>query len=175
MTAFTGPFMIAACLLGVAGFAKAMQPTSTAGALAAMHLPHRTWMVRLGGLGEAVLVCAALATGATVLAMLVAVSYVGFAVFVVVALVRGAPISSCGCLGKVDTPPHPVHVVLDLLAAGAALGFAIQGGVSIFDVFADQPGFGVPFALLVVVGVAAAGLAMSALPQTLAAARGPRA
>ena len=170
-----GPFAIAACLLAVAGFAKAAQPESTAGALAAMQLPHRRWMVRLGGLVEAGLACAALLTGDVVLALLVAVSYLVFAAFVVAALRAGAPLASCGCLGKIDTPPHAAHVVMDLLAASAAVGVAISGGSSIFHVFAEQPWGGAPFAMLVVIGVAAAALVMSALPRTLVAARGGRA
>ena len=61
--------------------------------------------------------------GGPVFAALVAVSYLAFAGFVVVALRSGAPISSCGCFGKVDTPPSLVHVVIDLvLAAVAAVG-----------------------------------------------------
>ncbi len=172
MSVFAGPFAIAACLLAVAGVAKAAQPAATAGALAALRLPHRRWMVRVGGMAEAVLACAALVTGNETLAILVAVSYVGFALFVVGALRKGTPVSSCGCFGKVDMPPHPVHVVLDLLAAFAAIGIAASGGAPIGDVLASQPMAGMPFALLVVIGVAAAGLAMSALPRTLAVARG---
>ena len=67
-----------------------------------------------------------------------------------------------------------MHVVLDLLAASAAVGVAMSGGTSISEVFADQPWHGVPFAMFVVIGVSAAALAMSALPRTLVAARGAR-
>jgi hypothetical protein len=171
---WVGPFALAACLLAVAGFAKALQPASTAGALATMRLPHRRWMVRVGGLFEGGLACAALLTGNPLLAALVAVSYVIFAGFVVAALRVGAPLASCGCLGKIDTPPHPVHVLLDLLAATASTGVAIAGGSSISHVLAQQPWDGVPFAMLLVIGVAAAGLAMSSLPRTLVPARGRR-
>jgi hypothetical protein len=175
MSVLVGPFVVAACLLAGAGFAKAVQPASTAGALAAMHLPHRRWMVRTGGFVEAALACVAIVTGNAVLALLVAVSYLAFAGFVIAALRTGAPLASCGCFGKIDTPPHPLHVVLDLLAACAAVGVAIDGGTSISRVLSDQPWNGLPFVLLVAIGVAAAALAMSALPQTLAAARGGRA
>ena len=172
MSVFAGPFAIATCLLAIAGVAKATQPAATAGALAALRLPHHRWMVRVGGLMEALLASAALLTGNATLAILVAVSYVCFALFVAAALHKGTPLSSCGCFGKIDTPPHPLHIGLDLLAAGTALGVAAGGGASIGDVVSDQPMAGVPFALLVVIGVAAAGLAMSALPRTLAVARG---
>jgi hypothetical protein len=172
MSVFAGPFAIVVCLLAIAGVAKAAQPAATAGALAALHLPHRRWMVRTGGVAEALVACAALATGNATLALLVAASYVAFAVFVAVALSKGTPLSSCGCFGKIDTPPHALHIVLDLLAAGAAVGIAIDGGAAIGDVLAEQPMAGVPFALLVVIGVAAAALTMTALPRTLAVARG---
>jgi hypothetical protein len=175
MSVWVGPFVLATCLLAVAGSAKAVQPASTAGALALMRLPHRRWMVRVGGIVEAALACAALLTGSAVLAVLVAVSYLTFAGFVVAARRTGAPLASCGCLGKIDTPPHLVHVVLDVLAASAAVGVAITGGAPISRVLADQPWGGVPLAILLVIGIWAAGLAMSALPRTLVAARGSRA
>jgi hypothetical protein len=175
VTVFVGPFAIATVLLGIAGFAKALQPASTAGALAALHLPHRRWIVRAGGVAEGTLACAALLTGDARLAVLVALSYAAFALFVVAALRARVPVSTCGCFGKIDTPPHPVHIALDLLAAIAAVGVAVRGGAPLFDVLADQPLAGIPFVLLVVVGVSAAALAMSALPRTLAAARAARA
>jgi hypothetical protein len=172
MSVLVGPFAIAACLLAIAGVAKAAQPAATVGALAALRLPHRRWMVRAGGLAEAALACAALVTGNAVLAILVAVSYTGFALFVAAALSRGTPLSSCGCFGKVDTPPHPMHIALDLLAAGASIAVAVHGDASIRAVLTEQPMSGVPFSLLVVIGVAAAGLTMTTLPRTLAVARG---
>jgi hypothetical protein len=172
VSVFAGPFTIAACLLALAGFTKAIQPAATVGALAALRLPHRRSMVRVGGLAEALLACGALITGDATLAILIAVSYAGFAVFVAVALHEGTPLSSCGCFGKIDTPPHPVHIVLDVLAACAAVGVAVDGGASIRDVLMDQPMAGVPFVLLVITGVVAAGLAMSALPRTLRVAQG---
>jgi hypothetical protein len=136
MSAFAGPFAIATCLLALAGFAKAMQPAATAGALAALGLPHRRWLVRAGGSAEALVAFAALVTGDATLAILVAMSYAGFALFVAAALYRGTPLSSCGCFGKIDTPPSPMHVALDLLAAGAAIGFVADGGAPIRDVLA---------------------------------------
>lgn len=175
MSAFAGPFVIAAVLLTVAGVAKAARPAATAGALAALGLPHHRWIVRSGGAGEALLAVAALVTGEPVLAALVALSYAGFAMFVLAALRHGTPLSSCGCLGKIDTPPHLLHVVLDLLAAGAAAAFAVGGGGGLARVLDEQPGYGVPFAVLVVVGAGAAGLLMSLLPRTLALSRGTRA
>ena len=75
----------------------------------------RRSLVRAGGAAEVVIGVGALAVGGPVFAALVALSYLAFAGFVVVALRSGSPISSCGCFGKVDTPPSLVHVVIDLL------------------------------------------------------------
>ena len=44
----------------------------------------------------------------------VAVSYLAFGAFVVGALRAGTMIGSCGCFGREETPPHAIHVVLDL-------------------------------------------------------------
>ncbi len=171
MTVWAGPFALAAVLLVVAGAAKTVSPTATAGALRALGLPGRPLWVRIGGASEALLGAAALATGWVPLVLLVGASYLGFAGFVVAARRAGVPVASCGCLGRVDTPPHAVHVVGNLLCAGAALGAALTGSPAIGSVLADQPMAGVPFVVLVGVGVGAATLAMAALPRALTAAR----
>ena len=99
-----------------------------------------------------------------------------FAVVVTSALRTGRPISSCGCLGKIDTPPSVVHVAVDIAASGAAVGAALAGAsrVALPDVLGDQPMLGVPFVLLVAVGVGLVLLSLSTLPKTLAAARSVR-
>ena len=102
-------------------------------------------------------------------------SYLLFAAFVLVALGRGLPIGSCGCFGKVDTPPTPLHVVVDLGAVVAALGVALGDGTGLRTVLADQPLAGVPFLVLVLVGTYAAYNALTVVPQlrTLRADHGP--
>jgi hypothetical protein len=171
-----GPFAIAAVLLGVAGAAKAVRPRDTALALAAVGmrfprvLPGRV-VVRIGGAVEAVIGVAALLVGGPILCALVVASYVVFAGFVVVALRTGAPISSCGCFGKVDTPPSAVHVVLDVAFAGVAAASAFTGGVALPDVLDDQPLLGIPFVLLLAIGCSLVFLAFSSLPKTMAAVR----
>ncbi len=80
----------------------------------------------------------------------------------------GSPISSCGCFGKVDTPPSLVHLVVDLLAAGCAITVALAGDtVALPDVLADQPLLGVPFVILAVTGIYLVFLSFTALPKTL--------
>jgi hypothetical protein len=176
VSVLAGPFAIATVLLAVGGAAKAVRPRDTAQALAAVGMrfprvfPARV-AVRVGGAVEAVIGVAALIVGGPVLCSLVAISYLAFTGFVVVALRTGAPISSCGCFGKVDTPPSVVHVVLDLLFAGVALGAAFAGDVALPDVLGDQPLLGIPFLLLVVIGCCLVFLAFSSLPKTMAAVR----
>jgi len=176
MSVFAGPFAIACVLLAGAGALKAWQPGDTANALRAVGIrlsySASRAAVRVFGAAEAVLAVVALVSGNPVACALVAVSYLGFTAFVLVALRRGTAIASCGCFGKVDTPPSLVHVVLDLLFAGVAVVAACTGDVALPDVLRDQPLAGVPFTLLLVTGVALVFLAFTALPKTMAAVRG---
>ena len=86
-------------------------------------------LVRVGGAVEVVIAIVAALTGAAVWAGLVAV------VVPRVHRVRGrgaraaaSPIGSCGCFGRVDTPPSLVHVVVNLGAAACAVGVAVRDG-----------------------------------------------
>jgi hypothetical protein len=175
VSVLAGPFTIAAALLAFGGAHKALRPRDTAQALTAVGVrvpgvPAHI-LVRAGGAAEVVVGVGALVTGGAVFAALVAASYALFAGFVVVALRADTPISSCGCFGKVDTPPSAVHVVLDLGFAGVAAAAAFTGGVALPDVLADQPLAGVPFVMLVVIGCSLVFLAFTALPKTMAAVR----
>jgi hypothetical protein len=171
-----GPFAIAAVLVAAGGVSKAVRPNDTAQALGAVgmrfpaHLPGRL-VVRIGGAVEAAIGIAALLVGGPVLCALVAVSYLAFAGFVLVALRTGAPISSCGCFGKVDTPPSVVHVVLDVAFAAVATVTAFSGDVALPEVLGDQPVAGVPFLLLLAIGCSLVFLAFTSLPKAMAAVR----
>jgi hypothetical protein len=173
MTVLAGPFAIATVVLAIGGALKAMGPAETAYALRLLRLPSAPLLVRAGGVFEVVIAVGALVTGATVLAFVVALSYAAFAVVVMLALDAGTPISSCGCLGRIETPPSWVHVGIDLVAAGvaAAAALAADAQIALPDVLERQPLAGVPFLLLVGVGVALVFLAFTALPKTMAAAR----
>ncbi|MEX1008508.1 MAG: MauE/DoxX family redox-associated membrane protein [Acidimicrobiia bacterium] len=176
MTVLAGPFAIATTVLALGGALKALDPADTAHALTALGLPGGRVLVRIGGAIEAVVAIGALVTGNAVLAAIVAASYVAFAVVVTIALRSGKPISSCGCLGKIDTPPSLVHVAVDLVCAAVAVGAAVAATneIAVPDVLADQPLLGIPFLLLVAVGTGLVLLALTALPKTLAAARAVR-
>ncbi|MFO7299816.1 MAG: DoxX family membrane protein [Actinomycetes bacterium] len=112
-------------LLFVAGVQKLTDPSSTAGALRQAGLPSHRTLVRMLGLAEVVIGVIFLAVGGPWAALAGAVFYLGFAGFVGMALSRNLPISSCGCLGKTDTPPSMAHVVLNLGAAAVLVAAAI--------------------------------------------------
>jgi hypothetical protein len=168
MTVMAGPFAIAATLLAIGGLLKAVRPGDTANALRGVGLPASPGLVRAGGVAELVIGGTALVIGGTVSAALVAASYLGFLAFVVVALRRDVPVSSCGCFGKVDTPPSRVHVGVNLVAAAAAITVALDPGAGLVATVRAQPLAGVPYLLLVGLGVSLVFVALSSLPQALA-------
>lgn len=169
MTVLIGPFQVAALLLAAGGLLKAVRPDDTAGALRAFGIPVGGWGVRVLGALEAGIALWALIAGARIAAALVAASYAAFAGFVWSAARRSLPIASCGCFGRVDTPPSAVHLGLNLAAAVVALGVAIVGGAAFADVVADQPLAGVPYTVTLVVGTGLAFVALTSLPRVLAA------
>lgn len=172
MNALAGPIAIAALLLVAGGVAKARKPADTARALQAVGIRANLRLVRIGAVLEIVVGLGALFVGGPVFVALVAVSYLAFTVFVVQALRAGTPISSCGCFGKVDTPPSRVHVVIDGAVTVAAAAVAVVGtDVSLPAILPDQPLLGIPFVMLVVIGAGLVFLAFTSLPRTLSAVR----
>ena len=163
-----GPFAIAALLLVIAGVLKALRPHDTAVALQMMRLPVSDTPVRAGGLAEALLGVAALVTVDAVIAALVAISYAGFCCFVVCALVRRLPIASCGCFGRVETPPSRLHVAIGLGACAAAIGMALDAAVSPLEVVTQHFPVSAAYVLLVVVGVFTSFALLAALPRSRA-------
>ena len=143
-----GPYLVAAGLLAVAGAEKAWHPDATRRALVAAGWPGRRSAVRLGGAFEAVLGVAAIVAGGPVAAAAVAASYLLLAGFVLFALTRGTPLSSCGCFGQVDTPPTAGHLAVNLGAAAVAAGVAAGRRVTIAGAVHGQPLHGVPFVVL---------------------------
>jgi len=171
MTVAAGPFLIAAMLLVLGGVLKARHPIDTANALRGIGVPAGPRLVRAGAVAETAIGIWAVAVGDGAAAVVVALSYGVFAVFVAVALLRRAPIASCGCFGKADTPPSLVHLGVNAGAITAAVVVAFDPGVGLPDVFAEQPLAGIPMLLLIGTGAFLAIVAMSSLPRTLAAAR----
>jgi hypothetical protein len=165
MGAWAGPFVVAAALLVAAGAMKVVDPVNTVGALRRAGLPVHPVVVRAGGAVEVVVGVVAVVTGGVVPALLVAASYAAFTAFVVLALARDLPIGSCGCFGKVDTPPSVLHVVVNGGAIVSAAAVALGPGGGIGEVLADQPLLGLPFLALVAIATYAAFLALTLVPQ----------
>jgi hypothetical protein len=166
MPALTGPALVSALVLAVAGAMKAVDPAMTSGALRALRLPSSPRLVRAGAGAEVVLGVVATTTGAPAAWWLVAVSYLAFAAFVVAALRAGTMVGSCGCLGRKDTPPHPVHVVLDIALAAFAAAAGV-GEIAPLDAVAARPGQGSVVVGLSVLAVVLVHAAFVDLPRAL--------
>lgn len=159
--AVTAPFTAASLVLAAAGAAKLWRPDDTARALYVAGLPHDRRLVRVGAAAEIAVAAAAVAIPGRWTGGLVSAAYAAFALFVAAALVKGWPLSSCGCFGRPDARPGYPHLVLNAAAAVAAAWWAAVapgGGYDggLFGVFAHTPWRGGPLALVtaVVAGLA---------------------
>lgn len=123
------PVLVAAVLLLVAGVGKLRRPAPTVGALKSVGVRASSTAVRSLGAAEIALALVSVAIGGPVVTALVGVSYLAFTGFVIVALRRGGTVSSCGCLGRPDTPPTWTHAVVTASLALTALVAAGFGGV----------------------------------------------
>jgi hypothetical protein len=160
-----GPYAAFALLLGLAGAMKAVSPLSTVRALRSAGLPATRLLVRAFGAGEVLVAVAAWVIAGPVPPVLVALSYAGFAGFVLLARRRGASVSSCGCFGKADTPPTMSHVVVNVAAAALAVVAAVRPARSPVGELVHSPAAGVPFALLVAVVAVLGYLALAEWPR----------
>jgi hypothetical protein len=165
------PVLAAAALLVLAGAPKVVRPADTARALRSVGRPVPVVLVRLGGAAEAGLGVVALVAGGRVTSALVAASYLGFTGFVLLALRTGGVLSSCGCLGRPDTPPTRTHVIVTagfaLLAAGAAAGSPV--GLTRWS--GVTPGDAVALIGYAVLLLGLAWVALAELPQLTVARR----
>ena len=170
-----GPYLAACVLLVIAGVTKVARPMDTARAVVAVvPVPLRAGraLVRTGAAAEAVLGAVALTHPSPPAAALVALSYVGFAGFVMLARVRGGPLASCGCFGTPDTPATRTHVVVTLAFAGSAAVVAASDLSGWLPALLDrQPWHGVPVVLLGLLCAWLAYLAMGRLAELGAARR----
>ena len=167
MPALTGPALTTALLLAFAGAAKAVDPVMTAGALRALGLPSSTILVRVGAAAELLVGLVAATAGWAMAWWLVAASYLAFAAFVVAALRAGTMVGTCGCFGREDTPPHAVHIVVDVALAATAAAAAVRDVGAPLDAIADAPGEGWVVAGLSVLVVVLVYRALVDLPRAL--------
>jgi hypothetical protein len=168
MPSWGGPLLAAAVLLILAAVPKLRHPDDATRALKSTGLPGSDLLVRVLSVAEIAIGAYALLVGDRLSAGLVAVSYVGFTGFVLLARSRDGVVSSCGCFGTPDTPPTRSHVVVTALLAGGALGAALSPVGSTLALL-DDPAKGLALVLLSAVCVGLAYLALAVLP-TLAAA-----
>ncbi len=119
---------IALGVLAVAGVAKLIDPAPASGALSASGLPGAHLLVRLLGAGELAAATVGLSFGGSAAAPAAGL-YLGFALFSVRALRNDAPLQSCGCFGRGDTPPSAIHVAYNVIAT-AALAVVAMAGLS---------------------------------------------
>jgi len=170
-----GPYLAACVLLAAAGAAKALRPGDTARAVVAtVPLPPATVraLVRIGAAAEAVLGLAACVRPSASSAGLVALSYLGFALFVALVQAQGGPLASCGCFGTPDTPATRLHVVIDLaLAASSAAVAATVHAQWLSTLLSRQPWHGVPLVLVSLLCAWLAYLALGRLSDLGAARR----
>lgn len=116
-------------LLIVTGLAKLSRPNETSRALAMFGLPSGLWVGWSLGAVEVTVGFAALVLALQWAYLAQGLLYLGFAVWVLVAIRSNIPLSSCGCLGRDDTPPYWGHLVLDLGGAAVTL-FAVAIGTT---------------------------------------------
>jgi hypothetical protein len=123
--ALSGPFLIAALTLCVAGLAKLRSPEPAAAALRTARLPGHPLLIRAFAAGELALgVTAAAAPGAITGAALAAL-YAGFAALVLVLHRRGA---ACGCFGEARAPASPGQ---SAISAALALVCALSAAAGV--------------------------------------------
>jgi len=167
-----GLLIVVAVLLAFAGAIKLSRPGPTTRALRAAGLPGSALFVRLLGLCEITVAVGALALGSPVAMALVAAFYLLFAGFILVALRRGAPISSCGCFGAQEAPPTLTHLVMNLAAAlvagVAALGAGGRSGLGVPD--GDGPLVLATFLFITAVAAWFSYVVLTLLPRVEAAA-----
>jgi hypothetical protein len=170
--ALTPAFACASALLAVAGAMKLRSPAAASGAMKAMSLPEATGTVRLAGLCELVAGIWALAAPGRLSAGLVAAAYGGFAVLVAGLLRdRGGRAAGCGCFGSAEAEIHPMHLVLNLVAAGVAVAAAISPPPGVAHVLSAHPGVGLVLCAGVAGAVYAAYLIYTAAPAAWRAYR----
>lgn len=108
-------------LLVVTGWVKMVRPADTAIAVTAMGLPIGTVVVRTLASAEILIGLAVVLTMDSRALVGQALLYAVFLLWIANAMRRGAPIESCGCLGRHDTPPYWGHLALNGIALAISL------------------------------------------------------
>jgi uncharacterized membrane protein YphA (DoxX/SURF4 family) len=156
---------IALGLLAASGLAKLVDPEPTTGAMRSARLPASNLVTYVLGTVEVLLASASLAVGGGVVLVGAAILYGGFTVFTFAATRKRIPVQSCGCFGRDDTPPSPLHVSFNLGAMVSLLAVASLG-VSPIDWSLPGPQLAL-YLGFTAIGVYVSYLMLSSLPQLL--------
>ncbi len=111
---------VAAAFLITSGATKLWNPIPASEALADARLPASHVLVRILGAIEVGIGILCIVRPSTYANGGMAGIYFGFAGFLGYLLLRNPQASSCGCAGKRQVRPNPVHAVLDLVVAALA-------------------------------------------------------
>jgi hypothetical protein len=127
MQTWAGITLSCAALLVASGIPKLRHPAGTVIALRSVGL------TGVGAATAVLLTIVEIVTGSAAVVLGgrwadagVSVLYLGFSVFLVLALRRSTP--SCGCTGRVDTPPTLAHLVMTTLFAVGSAAAVVDGG-----------------------------------------------
>lgn len=171
MPPLAGPVTAFAVLLVFGGALKLRRPDDTVRALRSLRLPANAFTVRLLALTEVLIGSTTVMVGGRLTALLTAVSYLAFSAFVILAMLRRGPVSSCGCFGTPDTPPTATHLVVTSLASVLAFAAVAHPIEPLAQTMQGQPVFGIPFVVLTGCCVWFAHAALSLVPKVAAMAR----
>lgn len=156
-------YWVCALVLVVSGASKLSGGSSVGETLAALGLPAPPRAGAIVGIFEVLVGGAALLAPhgavASVVAVLVALTYAVFAVVVHSAMRAG--LSDCGCIGVRVTPPSTAHVVFNVVAAAIAATAAVTVPVDLLD---GLTSLGAPWSVIVGAVVAVTGGALAVVP-----------
>lgn len=148
---WAGPLAIGALLLLGAGLAKARNPSGVDRALRNVGLALPVSVLRAGAVAEVVLGAWALLVGGALSAALVAASYAGFSVFLLIAR-RSPEAADCGCFGRSGGGPTVRHLTVDVALALGALAAALTGAPGLVTLVGKRPGIGAAFLVVAAAG-----------------------
>ena len=124
-------FFLAAGLSILAGTVKVARPDPAAQAMLDAGLRGTPGWARAVGVVEIAVGACAWVRPAAGGAVALGVLYLVFASYLGYLLVAKPDAGSCGCAGPTPVPPSRLHLALDLIAAGAAFGYASVAGQSL--------------------------------------------
>lgn len=160
----SGIVAAAAITLVIAGIAKLARPEATAAAVRAAGVRVGVIPAQVLGLIEILLGAVVLGWAPVPAVIVLALAYVGFALFTLRLLtVRGAA-ASCGCFGVTDAPAHPIHVVVNV---GVATALCVALATGEFSAIASNT---LLVAVASVLLAASVVMALTLLPSLLIAA-----